>query len=194
MSVHGRVARFEYRSEEFSMKILIPVDGSPCSDAAVAEVARRPWPEGSQIKVLFVIHSHFPNFPDPVLFSPAAHFESLAHERKIAGDVVDKATSTLREGNGSHGLEIVGESAEGVPKELILDEAERWGADLAVLGSHGRGAVKRFLLGSVSHAVAEHAQCSVELVRCTHLPSASSPGPLAQPEPPHGHSTPLAGS
>ena len=176
------------------MKILIPIDGSPCSDAAVAEVARRPWPEGSQIKVLFVIHSHLPFVPDPILVSAAAHYESLAHERKISGDVVDKATSTLREGNGSHGLEIVGESAEGAPKELILDEAERWGADLAVLGSHGRGAVKRFLLGSVSHAVAQHAHCSVELVRCPDLPSASSSGPWDQPEPPQGHLTPRAGS
>lgn len=176
------------------MKILIPVDGSACSDRAVAEVARRPWPEGSQIKVLFVIHSHFPNLPDPVLVSPAAHFESLAHERKISDAVVDKATSTLREGNGSHGLDIIGESAEGAPKEMILDEAERWGADLTVMGSHGRGAVKRFLLGSVSHAVAEHAHCSVELVRCPYLPSAWSHRPWDRPEPPHGHPTQQAGS
>ena len=175
------------------MKILIPIDGSPCSDAAVAEVARRPWPDGSQIKVLFVVHAHFPDIPDPFLVGAAAHYESLAHERKISADVVDKATSTLREGNGSHGLEIIGETAEGAPKELILDEAERWGADLAVLGSHGRGAVKRFLLGSVSHAVAQHAHCSVELVRCPHVPSASTPGLWDQPEPRHGHPTPQAG-
>ena len=34
------------------MKILLAVDGSPCSTAAIAEVARRPWPDGSSIKVL----------------------------------------------------------------------------------------------------------------------------------------------
>jgi nucleotide-binding universal stress UspA family protein len=171
------------------MKILIPIDGSPCSDAAIAEVARRPWPEGSQIKVLFVIHSQFPFIPDPFLFGEAAHYESLAHERKISGDIVDKATSALREGNGSHGFEIIGERAEGAPKEIILDEAARWGADLVVLGSHGRGAVGRFLLGSVSHAVAQHAHCSVELVRCPNLPSASSPSPWGRPEPPQDHPT-----
>jgi nucleotide-binding universal stress UspA family protein len=49
---------------------------------------------------------------------------------------------------------------------MILDEAERWGADLIVVGSHGYRAWERFLLGSVSQAVVSHAKCSVEVVRC----------------------------
>ena len=51
------------------------------------------------------------------------------------------------------------------PKEAILDEASRWNADLIVVGSHGRGGIDRFLLGSVSEAVALHATCSVEIIR-----------------------------
>ncbi|PKN59600.1 MAG: universal stress protein, partial [Deltaproteobacteria bacterium HGW-Deltaproteobacteria-11] len=54
---------------------------------------------------------------------------------------------------------------EGQPKEVILDEAENWGADLIIVGSRGHGAVRRFLLGSVSFAVALNAPCSVEIVR-----------------------------
>ena len=49
---------------------------------------------------------------------------------------------------------------------MILDEAQRWGADLIVVGSHGYRAWERFLLGSVSQMVVSHAKCSVEVVRC----------------------------
>src|SRR5579883_1346341 len=49
--------------------------------------------------------------------------------------------------------------------ERILDEAAQWGADLIFVGSHGRHGLDRFLLGSVSEAVATHAKCSVEVVR-----------------------------
>lgn len=51
------------------------------------------------------------------------------------------------------------------PKEHILNEAIGWGADLIVVGSHGRRASSRLLLGSVSEAVALHADCSVEIIR-----------------------------
>ena len=50
-------------------------------------------------------------------------------------------------------------------QELILNEASAWGADLIVVGSHGRQGASRFLLGSVSEPVAFHANCSVEIVR-----------------------------
>jgi nucleotide-binding universal stress UspA family protein len=149
-----------------NMKILIAVDGSSCSEAAVNEVAQRPWPDNSTIKVLFVVHATVPLIPDPFLVGEAAHFESLGHERKISGAVLERAVQSLREGIGTRNTEVIAECLEGSPKEEILDEAERWGADLVVLGSHGRGAVKRMILGSVSSAVAEHATCSVEIARC----------------------------
>ncbi len=53
----------------------------------------------------------------------------------------------------------------GTPQHLILDEAERWGANLIVAGSHGRRGLGRLVIGSVSEAVALHADCSVEVVR-----------------------------
>lgn len=62
-------------------------------------------------------------------------------------------------------MKITTEVLSGSPKRVILEEAEAFGADLIVVGSHGHGALERFLLGSVSQAVALHAKCSVEIVR-----------------------------
>jgi nucleotide-binding universal stress UspA family protein len=53
----------------------------------------------------------------------------------------------------------------GDAKSAILDDAKSWGADLIVMGSHGRRGLERFLVGSVSEAVLRHAHCSVEIVR-----------------------------
>jgi nucleotide-binding universal stress UspA family protein len=52
--------------------------------------------------------------------------------------------------------------------QVILDEAEKWKADVIVLGSHGRSGFDRMVMGSVSESVALHARCSVEVIRRTH--------------------------
>jgi len=69
----------------------------------------------------------------------------------------------------SAGLKTTGEVLSGYPKAKIVDEAKKWGADLVVVGSHGRRGVERILLGSVSEAVALHADCSVEVIRSSVL-------------------------
>ena len=51
------------------------------------------------------------------------------------------------------------------PKRIIVGEAVEWEADLIVVGSHGRQGIGRFLVGSVSEAVAIGSECSVEVVR-----------------------------
>ena len=49
--------------------------------------------------------------------------------------------------------EIAAKTIKGDPKIAILDEAERWGADLIVLGTRGYNALERLWLGSVSRAI-----------------------------------------
>lgn len=68
------------------------------------------------------------------------------------------------------GFKITGEVIQGSPKQVIVEEAESWGADLIVMGSRGLGAWNRLLLGSVSNAVVHHAKCSVEIVRLAFFP------------------------
>lgn len=48
-----------------------------------------------------------------------------------------------------------------------VNAAKEWPADLIVIGSHGRGGVKRALLGSVAEGVMRHAPCPVLVVRAT---------------------------
>lgn len=54
----------------------------------------------------------------------------------------------------------------------ILVEAGEWGADMVVVGSHGRGGVSRFLIGSVAESVVRHALCDVLVVPAAALPGA----------------------
>jgi nucleotide-binding universal stress UspA family protein len=145
------------------MKILLAIDGSPCSDAAVEEVARRPWPEGALVKVLTAVEIPMPPTPEAWAV-PANYFEEMdAALRKQGQNIVDKAIQRLKTNKA---LTVDAVLAPGSPRPVILDEAESWGADLIVVGSHGYSAWKRLLLGSVSQAVVSHAKCSVEVVRC----------------------------
>lgn len=147
------------------MKILLAVDGSPCSDAAVEEVARRPWPEGSSVKVLTTYELPAPPTAETWAL-PLNYFENLDNAlQKQAQNVVDSALQKLKSRlNKSISLDAA--LVPGPPRTVILDEAENWGANLIVVGSHGYRAWQRFLLGSVSQAVVSHAKCSVEVVRC----------------------------
>lgn len=158
------------------MKILLAVDGSPCSDAAVEEVARRPWPEGSVVKVLTVLETPMPPTPETWAV-PLNYFEALEAALHTQGEnIVNRALQKLK----SKAFAVDAVIAPGSPRPVILDEAESWGADLIVLGSHGYSAWKRFLLGSVSQAVVSHAKCSVEVVRC--LPAEQGQGNKIAPK------------
>lgn len=148
------------------MRILVAVDGSPHSDAAVEEVARRPWPEGSSIKVLTAFE--LPTPPTPEAWAlPVNYFTDIDMALQKQGqDIVERALQTLKPKlNKSIALDAA--LLPGPARTVILDEAESWDADLIVLGSHGYRAWERFLLGSVSQAVVSHAKCSVEVVRCS---------------------------
>ena len=148
------------------MRILLATDGFECSAKAVDSVANRPWPAKSQIRILSVVELPLvPTTPSPAdsEYSDPL-FESVCKEaRARADDAVADARSTL----SIAGLNMCNGEAtpEGEPRTLILDEAKSWGADLIVLGSHGRHGWDRLMMGSVAESVALHAHCSVEVIR-----------------------------
>ena len=145
------------------MKILLAVDGSSFSDSAVAEVGSRPWPPATEIKVVTAFQ--VPITPSPEVWTISdEYYPALEHAaREQAQAVVDAAVAKLAT-RLHESLSLSGEVLNGPAREAILDEAERWHADLIVMGSHGYGTWQRLLLGSVSQAVVSHANCSVEVV------------------------------
>ena len=155
------------------MKILLATDGSPCSELAVDEIARRPFPDGSELRVISVIVPPDPPTIDPLQAAAYYTEEFVKRQREHAQEAVDQALSKLREGEESRKLHVTSEVLNGSAKGEIIEEAERFNADLIVVGSHGYGVVKRFWLGSVSQALALHAPCSVEIVRCRSAAQAS---------------------
>jgi nucleotide-binding universal stress UspA family protein len=159
--------------KEHLMKILLAIDGSPCSEVAVKEVGARQWPPRSQLKVLSAAIVPRPNAPDPLHVVYPMRLKLLEREEARLRDLVTHTAGWLRDNAVEKSLQIETAVIEGEPKVVIIDEAEQCGADLIVVGCHGYGPVKRFLLGSVSLAVAVHAPCSVEIVRRQHRDDSS---------------------
>jgi nucleotide-binding universal stress UspA family protein len=134
---------------ESARKVLLATDGSETSTAAARALAGRPWPEDSEFRVLSV--------EEPWAINPSR----VKHDEQ-AQEAVRSAEQVL----ASAGLKAaMAVAVSGNAKEVILEEAEKWDADLIVVGSHGRRGFKRLLLGSVSEAVAMNAHCSVVVVR-----------------------------
>ena len=148
------------------MKVLLALDGSRVSAFATREVAERPWPEGTTVRVLSVAHLIPPTTP----FFNEVTFE---YERVVT-EFMDAAREIAV--RGADELEAAGLHAEsavrqGDPRLSILDEAKDWGAELIIVGSHGRTGVERWLMGSVAEYVVRHAPVSVEVVRAPPEPS-----------------------
>lgn len=148
-------------SEAPLAKVLLATDGSEYAEAAAQSIAARPWPVETEVKVLSVVELAVSLFQPP--FPRSAMEEIRATAMQHAQDAIGAASKIL----ASSGVQLSEDVSVLVdsPKSIILDEAARWGADLIVVGSHGRRGVSRFLLGSVSENIAMHAGCSVEVIR-----------------------------
>ena len=147
------------------MKILLAIDGSAHSAAALEEVASRQWPPGTELEVLTVVHSTTPLLLDPAFVMAAAYVENTQELWRLAPELLAAAAARLKRGHPD--LAITTKALEGTPRELIVQEAADWGADLIVLGSHGHGPLRQALLGSVATGVAADAGCAVEIIRAS---------------------------
>lgn len=142
------------------MRILLAIDDSRYSADAVEEVAARPWPPDTTVRVLSAVDTA-PITTEP-LFIASIDIDNVQQEiTRRYEELTTRTADSLRES----GLTAETVVCQGDPRSVIVDEARDWSADLIVVGSHGYSGIKRWLLGSVAQSVVSHAPCSVEVVR-----------------------------
>jgi nucleotide-binding universal stress UspA family protein len=144
------------------MRILLAIDSSKGSQAAVSEALARPWPNKSELLMLTVVERSFSRFP-----------ALLDDTKREAKKLVEAAAQKFL----AAGYACASEVCVGAPRSAIADIAGQWDADFVIIGSHGHGAIARFLLGSVAQGVLRKAPCSVEIVRpsASNAPASSHP-------------------
>jgi nucleotide-binding universal stress UspA family protein len=153
-----RVARGRIEEPDTPVRLVIGVDGSEDAEAAVDAVASRKWPAGSEARIVSATWAA-PQVTSQRMVGPITNWklEEKARVKKMIAKDIDKLTAA--------GLKTDAVVKDGEPKSLLIAEAESWGADCIFVGARGLGRVERFMLGSVSTAVAARAHCSVEVVR-----------------------------
>jgi nucleotide-binding universal stress UspA family protein len=162
------------------MRVLIAFDGSDCAKAAVDDLRRSGMPRHADAFVISVVETFLPT-PDMLLATPsgAALVESgasrrvastLVQARAQASHAIDEAGALALEGAQRvkarfPDWKVSSGGLVGTAAPAVMQKAEEWHADLIVVGSHGRSAIGRLLLGSVSKQVATEAPCSVLVAR-----------------------------
>lgn len=158
-----------------SMKIMIAYDGSEYSEAAIHDLQFAGLPREGKVLIASVRDS----FPASTLSSSDLVEKAVISRRVLstvalleehaveAAEILNKQMIKASEKVRSYLPEWdVGTGIfSGIPAQSLLQEAEVWQPDLIVLGSHGRTALGRFFLGSVSTEIAEKANCPIRIVR-----------------------------
>ena len=158
-----RIARGRIEEPNSPVRIVIGVDGSDASAAAIREVASRRWAPLSEVKIISVT--------DPLsaglignLIQPVRNFvnETKVEEHEWLIELLKKSSEEFK----TSSLKVSTQILEGDPRRDLAKAAEEWGADCIFVGSVGfNSRFERLVLGSISGAVAARAHCSVEVVR-----------------------------
>jgi nucleotide-binding universal stress UspA family protein len=171
------IARPTGRGAVDPLNILVPIDYSPHSYATIDWVLRQNFKQPFQIKLLTVLPPFSAEYAHEKNPEKASLMLARIQEIKVNANArLDQFVEKIEQQLGKN--VVHGELAEGTPQDMILQAAKNWPAHLIVMGSHGLTGLKRFLLGSVSKAVASHAQCSVEVVRTLKEEKPPEPPPV----------------
>jgi nucleotide-binding universal stress UspA family protein len=158
-----RIARGRIEEPGTPVRIIVGIDGSPGSEEAVCAVAARTWPTNSEVKLVVVDDPLVPSIVGDII-PPLAETieESNTEDRAWAEKMLAQSAAMLSETE----IKVTTEMRQGDPKKELPQAAEEWSADCIFVGSAGfSNRFERFVLGSISAAVAARAHCSVEVVR-----------------------------
>lgn len=136
-------------------KILVPIDGSEHSKHALQYALELSHCQGAQIVLL---HSYG---RIPMLIGGEARVQLTRELLEESEKLFEPFAVTVREA----GLEPAFIIQEGRPENVIVDEAQKGGFDLIVMGSRGLSDIEGVVLGSVAHRVLAAAHCPVLVVR-----------------------------
>jgi len=158
-----RIARGRIEVDPIPSRVVIGYDGSPGANAAVEAAASRNWREQSDFKLIAstdsLMQTAIGGFVSPVS-------DWLEDEMKSESEWLEKLAAPALQILKNAGCAATLQICAGNPKQILVEEATRWNADSIFVGANCFGSrVERFLLGSVSAAVAARAHCSVEVVR-----------------------------
>jgi len=157
-------------------RILVPVDGSATSNAGLAEAIKLAKLTGARVRVLHVVDEM------PFLMSAngyAAMPGDVFTLLKEAGQAVLEAARATVDAAGVPVDAALFDSLSGRLCDRVAEQVQKWGADVIVLGTHGRRGVGRMLLGSDAEQILRTAAVPVLLVRGTapEVDRSASPAP-----------------
>lgn len=150
-------------------RILVPVDGSPTSNAGLREAVRVAKLTGAQIRLIHVVDDM------PFVMSAEGYAAITADVLNLVREAGEGILAAARDSVKAAGVAVdtvLKDSLSGRLCDLVSEEARTWKADLIVLGTHGRRGVGRLLLGSDAEQVLRQAPVSVLLVRAPTPPAA----------------------
>jgi len=143
-------------------KILVPTDFSEYSSKALQKALDIAEEESSEILLFHVIHNDFQTCVVDYCFT-VDEIESIKSRMFAASK--ENMQKELEKFPLSKEVKVSTEVRNGVPYEEILKFQEEKGADLIVIASHGRSAIKTYFMGSVTSRVLKRAKCEVLLVK-----------------------------
>lgn len=157
-----RITRAEGEGKSRPPRILVGVDGSTGSLEAVSAVCERSWPEKTKVRLVSVVDTRSPH---SILSAWAAPREGALRSTIGNRDWLEEKLEAAVEQLAAEGLDAKPVILNGDPRRVLLKQAKDWRAQTIFLGARGLNSVERFIIGSVSSAVAMHASCSVEVVK-----------------------------